>query len=74
MSGMVFVNFHTALVVKHKGEEKLIKDGPLCAKHYLWEGTGLVDLVATIPFAFQVSVINQQSLHSCIACMTPHLP
>lgn len=60
MSGMICVKFHTALVVAHKGEEHLITDGPSCAKHYLWEGTGLVDIVTTIPFAFQVPVIDHR--------------
>ena len=63
MSGSVCLNFHTALVVDHKGVEHLIADGPSCAKHYLWEGTGLIDLVTTIPFAFQVPCL-EVTVHS----------
>ena len=35
MSGRICVNFHTGLVVEHKGEEHLLADGPTVAKHYL---------------------------------------
>ena len=54
MSGMIAVKLHTGLLVEHKGEEHLIADGPAVARHYMWRGTGVVDVVAMIPFWYQV--------------------
>ena len=52
----IIFSFHRAVVVRHKFRRRLLTDGRLVARAYVFRGTFLLDIVTTFPFWMQVGV------------------
>ncbi|KAL4451688.1 hypothetical protein ABPG75_007350 [Micractinium tetrahymenae] len=52
----IFLGFHTGVVARWDTRAVVVRDGRQAARFYMWHGTFLVDMIASLPALAQISV------------------